>query len=169
MSGCWNFSQRKSPVSAFVGTGREAALLLACALGWSSLGCSDEGLPRAATVGTVSVDGQPLPSGVVRFLPTGETKGPVTVATVRDGRFELTEQEGPIVGSHRVEIEALDYVGFAIDDEAAYVQNVEQRRRVLPPNPIPPAYNRNSTLTATVQADQTNEFDFPVSTKTAAR
>ena len=128
-------------------------------------GCAqDDGLSRAAVRGTVTLDGKPLAAGIVRFIPQGETQGPAVVATVQNGAFELPEEQGPLVGSHRVEIDATDYYGFAIDDEAAFAENVEKNGRRLPKSPVPSVYNSNSSLVADIAADASNEMTFQLST-----
>lgn len=132
------------------------------ALSLVATGCGKgDGPVRAAASGRVSLDGAPLRAGVVRFLPTGVTEGPAAAATVKDGAFELQPLEGPVVGTHRVEVEMIDDWGFPADDEAAFVRHFEQSpRSKRPPNPVPDIYNRRSMLTAEVKADQPNEFDF---------
>ena len=134
-------------------------------------GCGAEGPGRAPVAGSVSVGGKPLEAGVVRFIPSGDTHGPVAVATVTDGQYALPEHEGPVLGTHRVEIEAIDHLNFALDDEAAYVQQVERKRRGMPRNPIPARYNRQSTLSVVVISDEPQEFDFALqsSSKPGAR
>ncbi len=132
------------------------------ALAALAIGCGkNDGPLRATASGKVSLDGAPLRSGVVRFVPSGNTQGPVAAATVKDGAFQLPQEEGPVAGTHRIEIEMIDHWGFAPDDEAAFVRYFEsQPRRQAPPNPIPEIYNRHSTLTAEVKPDQLNDFDF---------
>ncbi|MGH7199021.1 MAG: hypothetical protein ACREJB_00340 [Planctomycetaceae bacterium] len=126
-----------------------------------SAGCGSEGPVRVAVEGSVAFQGGgSLEAGVIRFIPTGETEGPVAVATIRDGSYELPESEGPVLGTHRIEIEAIDHYGFALDDEAAYVAQIEQKRRRMPSNPVPARYNRRSTLTAEVALDGDHTFDF---------
>lgn len=134
-----------------------AALTLATAPGCGR----GEGPPRAAVEGRVDLDGRPLKSGVVRFIPVAETQGPAAAATVADGDFALTESDGPVVGSHRVEIDAIDYFGFALDDEAAFVRHIETApRNARPKNPVPDAYNRRSTLAARIEAGEPNRLRF---------
>jgi hypothetical protein len=136
-------------------------------------GCGGEkGPPRVAVSGSVSLDGQPLSSGVIRFLPTGDTRGPAAAAVIKEGVYELSQSEGPIVGTHRVEIEAADYFGFAIDDEAAFAQNVEKKPSRALKNPVPEIYNRRSTLSVEVVPDGAQTFDFPLTSpgpRTAGR
>jgi hypothetical protein len=139
-------------------------LWLVLAIAAAATGCGgDEGPPRVAVSGVVSLDGQPLPSGQIRFIPTGETKGPAAAGTIENGAYQLPQSEGPILGTHRVEIEATGFEGFAIDDETAFAENVERKKGGMPKNPVPEIYNRRSTLTATVSEDGSRTFDFPLS------
>jgi hypothetical protein len=139
-------------------------LLLAGVALSATLGCGGtDGPDRVAVTGTVLLDGQPLSSGVIRFIPTGETHGPAAAATITNGRYETTSEQGPVPGTHRVEIEATGYYGFAIDDEAAYVAQVEKNGGRFPANPVPEIYNRRSTLTAEVAASGQTPLDFALS------
>ena len=128
-------------------------------------GCSNsEGPLRVPVSGQVMLDGQPLSSGVIRFIPQEGTEGPGAAAQIINGKFQFSDDDGPIAASHRVEIEATEFQGFAIDDEAAfavYVQNTG--RSPLASNPIPPIYNRASTLKAIVTDAEDQEFEFSLS------
>lgn len=126
--------------------------------------CSgDVGPERVAVHGAVRLDGAPLPAGQIRFIPTEGTSGPAAAAEIKDGEFAFTEDDGPIVGTHRVEIEATDYLGFAIDDERAFAQfarsgGTRDRRRTQ--NPVPPEYNRQSKLVRTIDRESEPVIDF---------
>jgi hypothetical protein len=128
-----------------------------------AIGCgSGDALNRQAVSGFVSVDGNPLKHGLIRFEPQGTTTGPGVMAEILEGQFCFFKDDGPIPGSHRVEVEATEFHGFAIDNEAAYTAAVMQTgRSPLGRNPIPATYNSNSTLTVFVQdsTDQTFPFD----------
>ena len=141
-------------------------LLFAMLAAVACIGCGGQKGPlRVAVKGSVAVDGQSLKSGMIRFIPTGQTKGPAAVAMIKNGAYALSRSNGPIVGMHRVEIEATDYHGFAIDDEKAYAKEFEKRQGQPPPkNSIPELYNRHSTLTADVKADGETKFDFQLAT-----
>jgi len=145
--------------------------LRAMCVAWGVLlliGCSGGGEgspPRAAVKGTVTLDGQPLAKGVVNFVPQGETEGPMTTAPVEDGSYSLPEESGPLVGTHRVEIESRDLGGMAPDDEQAIQKLRQQGVKRLKVVKIPVAYNKRSQLTATVEADTENQFDFQLSSK----
>jgi hypothetical protein len=105
----------------------------------------------------VSLDGKSLSAGVIRFVPLGETHGPAASTEIRDGKYAFSKEDGPVAGEHRIEIEATEYFGFAIDDEAAFAAKVHQPGGRLPKNPVPAAYNRQSRLRANVSLDRLKE------------
>jgi hypothetical protein len=142
---------------------RIVALLPLLLLALAGCGGGDD-LARVPVAGEVSVDGAPLKSGTIRFIPSAPTAGPAAVATVREGKFELPEAEGPVVGTHRVEIESLDDVGFALDDEQACAARAA-KGKPLPKNPIPARFNRQSELTASLTAEGDHELRFELNTK----
>lgn len=132
-------------------------------------GCSsEEGPQRAAVRGVVTLDGTPLPLGVIQFIPDGETKGPSASASIQEGQFELPEISGPLIGTHRIEIQTRDPELPDPGDEqavAAYIQKVQSRRRPFKKVELPAIYNRNSTLQETVTTDGPNKFEFNLVTK----
>ena len=68
-------------------------------------GCGHHvGPPRAAVRGEVRVQDVPLKTGVIRFIPTGQTKGPVALTTIKEGRYEFTTSDGPMLGANSIEI-----------------------------------------------------------------
>ena len=80
---------------------KTTALTLLVAL--TSCGTGD-GLQRIVASGEVNYQGMPVEYGQVRFVPQSETSGPVTIASVRDGRYTANGQGGVPVGEHRVEV-----------------------------------------------------------------
>jgi hypothetical protein len=129
-------------------------------------GCSggaDESPPQAAVQGTVLLDQKPLPIGIIRFVPQDATGGPKVSANIKDGSFALSEELGPRVGTHRVEIESTDDGGFAMDDEMAILKLRAQRVRKVERIEVPPVYNRRSQLEAVIVGDQVNELDYQLS------
>ena len=125
-------------------------------------GCGDNGPQRAPIKGKITIGGQPLAGGQILFVPIAPTTGPSTSAAIRNGEFALKKEQGPIIGTHRVEVEADLPLGFSIDDDVAFAQ---RQGKPLPPNPVPPQYNRQSTLTTEVKANIENEFTFDVPAK----
>lgn len=119
-------------------------------------GCGGSAPTRAPIKGQVAVGGQPLASGRILFTPLSPTQGPAVATLVKDGRYELPQEEGPVVGKNKVEVEAA--LGIALDDEAA----VAKLKGRIPPNPIPPDFNLRSQLVAEVQAGQQNTYDVTI-------
>ncbi|REJ72344.1 MAG: hypothetical protein DWQ34_04520 [Planctomycetota bacterium] len=129
------------------------ALLPGCA------GPQTEALPRAGVRGTVTLDGAPLEEGIIRFVPIEETRGPKTSVPIAEGRFEVDEEFGPLVGSHRVEIESTDDGGYAADDEQA-LQRLLENPQSIEVVTIPSEYNRRSKLRADVTDEGPNEMTY---------
>ncbi len=82
-----------------------AFLLLAA--GACVCGCGPSGPERVAVTGTVTYQGKPIEQGSIRFVPTGETKGPATGTTIKQGKYEASAKGGVLVGTQRVEITAV--------------------------------------------------------------
>jgi hypothetical protein len=136
------------------------AMLLTCAVAAFAAGCGgSQGPAREPIAGSVSIGGKPLAKGRILFLPVAPNQGPAVAASIVDGRYSLSRREGPIVGANRVEVEAELDLGFALDDEAAFAR---RGGAPLPPNPVPPAFNRNSTLVCQVRAGEDNQFDVAI-------
>jgi len=131
-------------------------------------GCGGSGPQRASVAGRVTVGGQPLAMGRILFIPETPNQGPAASAAIAAGEYKIPTAEGPVVGQNRVEVESDLNLGFAIDDEAAYAK---RGGRPLPHNPIPPQYNRDSTLVAEIKAGQDNTYDvtIPGARQTTAR
>jgi hypothetical protein len=154
----------------------DALSFLAC--GWRTLlatiipllvavGCGSaaDGPARVAVQGTVELDGQPLTAGTIRFVPTGSAAGPKTSVEIENGEFRLPAEVGPVIGQHRIEIEAPLAGGLAMDDEEA-LENL--RRQRVPPGitvlRVPPIYNVHSTLTANLTENGPNNLFFRLRT-----
>jgi len=64
------------------------ALLIAMLLA----GCGKQHkYPTAHLAGNVSIDGQPIESGKIVFLPRGDTAGPTVGAEIRSGHYDCRE------------------------------------------------------------------------------
>ncbi len=128
------------------------------------VGCFGNAAPeRVAIRGGVQFGEEMLKAGRIHFIPKGTTKGPSATATIRDGFYEFDRRSGPIVGTHRVEIESEPELAFALDDEAAYAaaaMKLPSGRAVLPKEPLPASYNRQSQLEATIERGGAATFDF---------
>src|SRR5262245_41360226 len=85
------------------GTGRHSALLLV-AVPITVFGCTQRSTApkRAKVEGKVTLNGQPVANGLIRFMAL-DPNGLNVVANVKDGQFTVPENEGPTKGKYRVE------------------------------------------------------------------
>lgn len=93
------------------------ALILVAASVFSAgfiVGCGGgDGLERVAVSGSVTIAGEPVPNGVVRFRPVGETQGPMANTMITDGRYEIPQDQGPVAGNYEVRVQAYEDPGDA--------------------------------------------------------
>ena len=105
--------------------GRVSALALAAVPFLAGCGRGVGGPERAAVSGVVQLDEVPLPAGIIRFVPQGTTKGPVALATIKDGKFGIPAAVGPTVGKNAIEIVVLpadNPLAGATDIKTAWAQ-----------------------------------------------
>lgn len=121
-----------------------AAVVLVC-------GCGRGGIPRGGIEGKVSFDGTPVEQGTISFIPTEGTKGPATYATIANGRYAIAAKDhGPIVGKHRVKIEAFRDMG----------QKHPEKGVPLLEQVIPDKFNTATTLVVEItEGRNTRDFD----------
>jgi hypothetical protein len=125
------------------------------------LGCgpADE-FQHVGVSGKVALDGKPLPSGTITFVPLGAgaaSHGPIT-----DGSYAIARSAGPSPGSFRVEISSVRPTGRQVPDSEYPGKTVEETR-----NAVPQRYNVNSELRAEIKRDQDAHFDWEIATKTS--
>ncbi len=75
-------------------------LLATSVLVWSA-GCGAS-TQRIAVSGRVQVGGNSLDNAAITFLPLSTTAAPAASTGVSRGRYQFTEQNGPIPGKYRV-------------------------------------------------------------------
>lgn len=123
-----------------------SALLGLALLGLAVVGCGGGTgtVPRGAVDGTVTLGGTPLADGVIRFLPTDGTTGPMVETEIRNGGFSLPKATGPCVGTQRVEIVSFRKTGKKIVNEGVESEEIVQV--------VPERYNTASELTVTIVA-----------------
>lgn len=68
------------------------------------VGCGSSGIERASIHGNVTLDGQPVESGSIRLVPTGEKGGPSSGGEIIGGEYDIDDEKGPTLGPHRVEV-----------------------------------------------------------------
>jgi len=144
--------------------GRNAVVfssLIGAAVLFAAAGCGNDGPPRVDVKGAVLVDGQPLKKGSIHFIPTDGTKGPEAGGVIKDGFYEITKKNGPVLGTMRVEIyDAVD-PGFDMDSPEQFGKHV---RTKLPKGKIPAKYNKKSTIKRTLTEDL-SKLDFTIETR----
>jgi len=101
-------------------------------------------IPRGAVEGTVNLGGSPLAEGVIRFVPTAGTTGPLVEAPIRDGGFALPGETGPCIGTQRVEIFSFRKTGKKVVNEGVETDEIVQV--------VPARFNAASELTVTIGA-----------------
>jgi len=111
---------------------------------------------RLSLSGTVTIDGQPLSEGNIKFIPLSGTSGPPSGTAVSAGRFAIDSAAGTFPGNFRVEITANRKTGRTIQRPPLNMP-VDEYEQYLPAK-----YNTNSELQVDVVAGQVNEFDFPL-------
>jgi len=120
-------------------------------------GASDD-LPREGVSGKVTLDGKPLASGLITFMPTSEaaTQGG---GMIQDGAYSIPRDQGLVPGSYKVLITSS---GSGSEKQTDVVKDMPGMPPVAAKEAIPAQYNAKSTLTAEVKAGSENVFDFPL-------
>lgn len=119
------------------------------------------GPPRAAVKGTVAFDGNPVEQGTIAFLPAEGTDGPSAGAEIRNGEFSLTQEDGPVIGEHRIEIRASRQDGKPVANGIAGVTEGPSAAGTAAKVVmyIPPKYNAKSELKEKIEAGE-NSLSF---------
>ena len=108
------------------------------------------------------MNGQPLEDGQISFVGRGENPGPASGAQIKEGRFYIPEEKGPLPGEYQVQIRAFKGTGKMVWDGmgdttmAGFQKNMVEDMKQF----IPPKYNAISDLKATLAAEQSNDVTF---------
>jgi hypothetical protein len=131
-------------------------------IGLSCAGCDDtSGPPRGSVSGQVQLDGQPLAEGVISFLPADGVQGPSAGAAIKDGKYSIPRETGPVAGNYRIEISALKKTGRMIELGSPEPPGTKIAETA---EALPAKYNSNSTLQETIKAGN-NPLNFDLKTK----
>jgi len=117
-------------------------------------GCGPTDSAKGTVTGEVTLDGQPLKTGLIRFVPV-DGKTPTADTTITDGKFSAVVP----LGEKKVEISAPKVVGKLKMYDTPDSPVVDQVKDI-----IPPQYNVRTTLTMTVQKG-TQERRFEVTSR----
>jgi hypothetical protein len=129
-------------------------------VGFFGSGCSSGGdeLPREAVSGTVTLDGQPMAKGTIRFSPASQGNQSAAVeggGMIESGAFSIPRDRGLIPGSYQVAI----YAGGA-GASSKGAQGPATGGPAPKKESIPAKYNSKSTLNAVVKKGDANTFKF---------
>lgn len=128
------------------------ALLFLGALG---AGCGKRDFNRGSITGEVKLDGKLLKQGSILFTPFDGSKGTVTGGMIENGRYRLSQADGPTVGWNKVAIRARRKTGKKVPNVFAPDQMIDESV-----DAIPPRFNSASTLKVEIKpGDNTADFE----------
>ncbi len=125
----------------------------------AAIGCGSDGPQLAEVVGTVTVDGKPVPNAVVTFNPVQPGGSNSLGKTDAQGKYRLSftqDKTGAMIGEHVVEIATKKMSASDMPDDGSAKEMVYVE--------IPKKYRERGTLKAEVK-NQRNTIDFELSTK----
>ena len=129
------------------------------AAGLCVVGCGREGPPVKAVYGTVTIGGQKVETGRLRFVPIDGTKGPISTARITDGQYRIDVHGGVPLGRHRAEVDARKRTGRTLsEDDAIEAGGAEETARIGPDVYAGPG----SPLTIEVTADSDGKIDIQI-------
>lgn len=108
-------------------------------------GCG--GSERAGVSGKVTVDGEPIENGLIRFTPLPGTDAPSAGSAITNGSYSVPADKGLMAGRYRVEITGRKLTGRKV--EAGVKGPVIDEVIEL----VPRRYNKESELILEIQSD----------------
>ena len=132
---------------------------MVAALAVVAAGCAPKSPRRGHTFGTVTVDGQPLAAGTVRFFALSGGIG--SDGPVAGGKYDLPPDRGLSAGKYRVEVSYEKPTGKKVPDRDAGPGAMKDETVET----IPPKYNRDSTLMIDFDPAADAPHDFALTTK----
>lgn len=114
------------------------------------VGCADKSPQRMAVSGTVSLDTKPVGNATIIFTPIG--RGLAAAAVIENGKFAMTEENGPTIGEFHVRINPME----AEIEQVNPTELSRANRRPL----IPKTYQREGRLRATISAEPNPKLEF---------
>jgi hypothetical protein len=130
------------------------------------IGCSRslDDLPREAVAGTVTMDGKPLPAGVIQFYPMGEGSATTTAPNgeIKDGAFSIPREHGAVPGKYKV---AISHAELKAAEGKARKKGLPERSKVLGPEQIPAKYNTQTKLETEIKAGGARDLKYDLQSK----
>ena len=130
--------------------------LLCLVVGAAVCGCAPatSGPKRAKVEGKVTVNGQPVANGFVRFMAL-EPDGVNVSAVIKDGQYAVSENQGPTKGKYRVEFNVPAAQKKLVPNDDAPGQFREEA-----PETMPPKYNSKSAIVQEIDPQKPQNYDF---------
>ena len=129
----------------------------------SGCGSASDNLPREPVSGGVTIDGKPLKSGIVSFVPTDPNGLTQANVAVIEGKYSVPKEQGLVPGKYDVKVSTADA------QEKQESTDISNDMPGMPParakEAIPPMYNTNTKLSAEVKAGVPNDFQFALTTE----
>jgi len=120
-------------------------------------GCGGPSNTGCVVSGRVTLNGEPLPHGLIRFMPKQQSAGLQTVsasAEISEGAFSVPASSKLSKGSYQVAITAEKKTGRKISAEEGSTELADEFRQYLPLK-----YNSRTTLSAEITGD-TDDLEF---------
>ena len=127
-------------------------VVLAAIVSIAVAGCSKAEIQKNKISGQVKYNSQPVEKGEIRFIPKGDTKGPMASTAIANGNYVVNAAGGVPVGAHRVEIFA--HVELPKPANAPPIAPTPRLQY------IPDKYNTKSELEFVVEAGKASTADF---------
>ncbi|QDV52231.1 peptidase associated/transthyretin-like domain-containing protein [Gimesia fumaroli] len=123
-----------------------------------STGCGSADRVQGLEIkGSVTLEGEPLPSGAITLIPEGP--GTSVGTTITDGTYLIDSSGGALAGEYRVEIDSSQSTGKKIKSSVG--ETLEEEFK----NIIPEKYNRKSILKVIITQDGDHVHDFELASK----
>ncbi len=150
-----------------IGRFRVYTLLSTAVMGLAAIGCSGgtpiDDLPREAIAGKVTMDGQPLPAGVILFSPEGSSSEAVASANgqIENGEFSIPRERGLVPGNYKVSISHTDQPEGHIKVELKKPRQKATSYKEL----IPAKYNTKTELKETIPKGGKSDLKYELQSK----
>jgi hypothetical protein len=125
------------------------------------VGCGDDFGGRMEVTGRVTLEGEPLKDGQIRFVPLAN-QGTEGGASIADGEYRVPRQNGLKPGKYLIQITSGDGKTPAADEEAGAPGG---STNIVSFDLVPEDWNVTSKHEVEVKSSGSNKFDFDIPTK----
>jgi hypothetical protein len=109
---------------------------------------------RAKVEGKVTVNGQPVGTGFIRFMAL-DPNGMNSAAMIKEGHYSVPAEQGPTKGKYRVEFNVPSAHKKMVPNDDAPGQFREEA-----PETLPAKYNTQSTMVQEIDVGKPQALDF---------